>query len=87
VQGIDMFARVSPDQKRRVILALKARGHTVGFIGDGINDAPAIHAADAGLSVEGATNVARAAADLILLALDLGVLADGVEEGRPPMPM
>ena len=82
VQDVDMFARVSPDQKRRVILALKARGHTVGFIGDGINDAPAIHAADAGLSVEGATDVARAAADLILLAPDLGVLADGVEEGR-----
>lgn len=82
VQDVDMYARVSPDQKRRVILALKARGHTVGFIGDGINDAPAIHAADAGLSVEGATDVARAAADLILLAPDLGVLADGVEEGR-----
>jgi Mg2+-importing ATPase len=79
---IDLFARVSPEQKRRVIMALKARGHTVGFIGDGINDAPAIHAADAGLSVEGATEVARAAADLILLAPDLGVLADGVEEGR-----
>ncbi|WP_439548998.1 HAD-IC family P-type ATPase [Falsiroseomonas sp.] len=82
VEEVDLYARVSPDQKRRVILALKARGHTVGFIGDGINDAPAIHAADAGLSVEGATEVARAAADLILLAPDLGVLADGVEEGR-----
>jgi len=82
VEAVDLYARVSPDQKRRVILALKARGHTVGFIGDGINDAPAIHAADAGLSVEGATEVARGAADLILLAPDLGVLADGVEEGR-----
>lgn len=82
VQFVDLYARVSPDQKRRVILALKAHGHTVGFIGDGINDAPAIHAADAGLSVEGATEVARAAADLILLAPDLGVLAEGVEEGR-----
>jgi Mg2+-importing ATPase len=82
VQEVDLYARVSPDQKRRVILALKAHGHTVGFIGDGINDAPAIHAADAGLSVEGATEVARAAADLILLAPDLGVLAEGVEEGR-----
>lgn len=81
-QEVDLYARVSPDQKRRVILALKAHGHTVGFIGDGINDAPAIHAADAGLSVEGATEVARAAADLILLAPDLGVLAEGVEEGR-----
>lgn len=82
VLDVDLYARVSPDQKRRVILALKAHGHTVGFIGDGINDAPAIHAADAGLSVEGATEVARAAADLILLAPDLGVLAEGVEEGR-----
>ncbi|MDB5373245.1 MAG: hypothetical protein JWP04_1887, partial [Belnapia sp.] len=82
VEDVDLYARVSPDQKRRVILALKAHGHTVGFIGDGINDAPAIHAADAGISVEGATEVARAAADLILLAPDLGVLADGVEEGR-----
>ena len=82
VERVDLYARVSPEQKRRVILALKARGHTVGFIGDGINDAPAIHAADAGISVEGATEVARAAADLILLAPDLGVLADGVAEGR-----
>ncbi|MBX6376164.1 MAG: HAD-IC family P-type ATPase, partial [Acetobacteraceae bacterium] len=82
VEECDLFARVSPDQKRRVILALKARGHTVGYIGDGINDAPAINAADAGISVEGATEVARSAADLILLAPDLGVLADGVEEGR-----
>jgi Mg2+-importing ATPase len=57
-------------------------GHTVGFLGDGINDAPAIRAADAGISVESATDVARAAADLVLLAPDLGVLADGVEEGR-----
>lgn len=82
VQEVDLYARVSPDQKRRVILALKALGHTVGFIGDGINDAPAIHAADAGLSVQDATEVARAAADLILLAPDLSVLAEGVEEGR-----
>ncbi|WP_135467862.1 magnesium-translocating P-type ATPase [Crenalkalicoccus roseus] len=82
VQRTDLFARVSPDQKTRIIRALQARGHTVGFLGDGINDAPAIRAADAGLSVEGATDVARAAADLILLAPDLGVVADGVAEGR-----
>ncbi|WP_240046723.1 magnesium-translocating P-type ATPase [Paracraurococcus ruber] len=82
VEQVDLYARVSPDQKRRILLALKARGHTVGFIGDGINDAPAIHAADAGISVQEATEVARAAADLILLAPDLGVLAEGVEEGR-----
>lgn len=82
VEEVDLYARVSPDQKRRILLALKARGHTVGFIGDGINDAPAIHAADAGISVQEATEVARAAADLILLAPDLGVLAEGVQEGR-----
>ena len=82
VEQVDLFARVSPDQKTRIIHALQARGHTVGFIGDGVNDAPAIHAAEVGLSVEGATDVARAAADMIMLAPDLGVLADGVEEGR-----
>ncbi|MHB2169995.1 magnesium-translocating P-type ATPase [Alsobacter sp. R-9] len=81
-QSVDLYARVSPDQKMRVIRALRARGHTIGFMGDGINDAPAIKAADCGLSVDGATDVARAAADLILLEPDLGVLADGVEEGR-----
>jgi Mg2+-importing ATPase len=81
-QRIDLFARVSPDQKTRIIRALQARGHRVGFIGDGINDAPAIRAADAGLAVDSATDVARAAADLILLAPDLGVVADGVAEGR-----
>ena len=73
---------MSPDQKTRIIRALQARGHTVGFLGDGVNDAPAIHAAEVGFSVEGATDVARGAADMILLAQDLGVLADGVEEGR-----
>jgi len=78
----DLFARVSPDQKTRIIRALQARGHVVGFIGDGVNDAPAIHAAEVGLSVDGATDIARNAADMILLAPDLGVLADGVEEGR-----
>ena len=78
----DLFARVSPDQKTRIIRALRAGGRTVGFIGDGINDAPALHAADVGLAVEGATEVARAAADMIMLEADLGVVADGVEEGR-----
>jgi Mg2+-importing ATPase len=82
VETADVFARVSPDQKTRIIRALQARGHTVGFIGDGVNDAPAIRAAEVGISVEGATDVARAAADMILLAPDLGVLAEGVEEGR-----
>jgi len=78
----DLFARVSPDQKSRIVRAQRRRGHTVGFLGDGINDAPAIHAADVGLSVEGGADVARETADIILLASDLGVLADGVVEGR-----
>lgn len=82
VEGVDLFARVTPDQKTRIVRALKARGHTVGFLGDGINDAPAIRAADVGLSVDGATDVAREAADMILLAPDLNVLADGVAQGR-----
>lgn len=82
VDRTDLFARVTPDQKTRIIRALQARGHVVGFLGDGVNDAPAIHAAEVGLSVEGATDVARSAADMILLAPDLGVVADGVVEGR-----
>ncbi|MEO7689259.1 MAG: magnesium-translocating P-type ATPase [Sphingomonas sp.] len=82
IEQVDLFARVSPDQKTRIVRALQARGHVVGFIGDGINDAPAIRAADVGLSVEGATDVAREAADMILLDTDLGVLTDGVAEGR-----
>jgi Mg2+-importing ATPase len=82
VQEADIFARVSPDQKSRIVRALSRGAHTVGFLGDGINDAPAIHAADIGLSVDGGTNVAREAADIILLAPDLGVLAEGVAEGR-----
>lgn len=82
VGGVDLFARIAPEQKARIINALKKRGHAVGFLGDGVNDAPAIHAADCGLSVDGASDVARAAADMILLAPDLSVLADGVAEGR-----
>ena len=82
VEQVDLFARVDPDQKKRIIDALRKRGHVTGFLGDGINDAPAIHAAHVGLSVEGATDVARAAADMILLASDLNVLAEGVREGR-----
>ena len=85
-KGISLFARVDPEQKKRVIEALRQRGHIVGFLGDGVNDAPAIHAAHVGLSVEGATEVARAAADMILLAADLSVLADGVREGRRTLP-
>lgn len=82
VDDTDLFARVDPDQKRRIVRALRLRGHVVGFLGDGVNDAPAIHAAHVGLSVSGATEVARAAADMILLEQDLSVLDAGVREGR-----
>ncbi|MET4177322.1 Mg2+-importing ATPase [Bradyrhizobium sp. LA6.1] len=82
VDDIDLFARIDPDQKRRIIAALRHRNHVVGFMGDGVNDAPAIHTAHVGISVTGATEVARAAADMILLAPDLSVLAAGVREGR-----
>jgi Mg2+-importing ATPase len=82
VTKTDLFARVSPDQKTRIIRSLRAGGHTVGFVGDGINDAPALHAADVGLAVESATEVARAAADMIMLESDLHVVHDAVEEGR-----
>jgi Mg2+-importing ATPase len=77
-----LFCRVTPAQKNRVILALKRRNHVTGFMGDGINDASALHAADVGISVDSAVDVAKAAADLILLERDLGVLRDGVVEGR-----
>ncbi len=78
----DVFARLSPDQKVRIVRALRERGEIVGFMGDGVNDGPGIKAADVGLSVDGATGVARAAADMILMDADLAVVADGVEEGR-----
>jgi Mg2+-importing ATPase len=77
-----LFARVSPQQKLRIILALKSRGHVVGYIGDGINDAPSLHAADVGISVAGAVDVARDAADIILLDRGLAVLHTGIIEGR-----
>jgi P-type Mg2+ transporter len=78
----NLFCRVAPAQKNRVILALKRRGHVVGYLGDGINDAPSLHSADVGISVDGAVDVAKAAADMILLEQDLGVLHAGVLEGR-----
>jgi Mg2+-importing ATPase len=78
----NLFCRVTPAQKARIIRALRRRGHVVGYLGDGINDAPSLHAADAGLSVEGAVDVAKEAASMILLRNDLNVLADGVREGR-----
>jgi Mg2+-importing ATPase len=77
-----VFARVSPAQKNRVILALKARRHVVGYMGDGINDAPSLHTADVGISVAGATDIARDAADIILLQPGLRVLLSGILEGR-----
>jgi Mg2+-importing ATPase len=77
-----VFARVSPAQKNRIILALKSRNHVVGFLGDGINDAPSIHTADVGVSVATAVDVAKDAADIILLERDLNVLHAGILEGR-----
>jgi Mg2+-importing ATPase len=77
-----LFARVSPAHKQRIIRALQARRHTVGFLGDGINDAPALHTADVGISVDSAVDIAKASADMILLEKSLRVLDEGVLEGR-----
>jgi len=82
VQDADVFAEVDPGQKERIILALKRAGHVVGFLGDGVNDAPAMHAADTSLSVEAAVDVAREAADFVLLERGLDVIRRGVEAGR-----
>ena len=81
-EQVNLFCRVTPAQKNRIILALKQRGHVVGYLGDGINDAPSLHSADVGLSVDSAVDVAKEAASLILLEHDLGVLHEGVIEGR-----
>jgi Mg2+-importing ATPase len=77
-----LFAEVDPNQKERIILALKKTGHVVGYMGDGINDAPALHAADVGLSVDTAVDVAKDAADFVLLKKDLAILRQGIDEGR-----
>jgi len=77
-----VFARISPAQKSRILMALKHDGHAVGFMGDGINDAPSLHAADVGISVSSAADVAREAADVILVEPGLRVLHDGIIEGR-----
>jgi Mg2+-importing ATPase len=82
VETANLFCRVNPAQKDRVIQALKARGHVVGYLGDGINDAPSLHSADVGLSVDSAVDVAKEAADMILMKHDLHVLHAGVLEGR-----
>ncbi|HET7910391.1 MAG TPA: magnesium-translocating P-type ATPase [Nitrospira sp.] len=78
----DLFVEVDPQQKERIVRALQRAGHAVGFLGDGINDAPALHAADVGISVQEAVDVARESADIVLLQRDLGVLKRGVEDGR-----
>ncbi len=82
VEQTSVFARVSPAQKNRIILALKHRSHVVGYLGDGINDAPSLHAADVGISVYTAVDVAKDAADIILLERSLKVLHEGIIEGR-----
>jgi Mg2+-importing ATPase len=81
-QTTDLFAEIDPQQKERIVHALQRTGHAVGFLGDGINDAPALHAADVGITVDGAVDVARASADIVLLKPDLDVLRQGVEDGR-----
>ena len=82
VETATVFAKLSPLDKERVVRALRANGHVVGFLGDGINDAPALHAADIGISVDSAADIAKETADIILLEKSLTVLADGVREGR-----
>ncbi|MGD1046386.1 MAG: magnesium-translocating P-type ATPase [Bacteroidota bacterium] len=82
VADADVFAEIEPNQKERIILALRKAGNVVGYMGDGINDASALHASDVGISVDGAADVAKDAADIVLLEKDLGVLVQGVREGR-----
>lgn len=82
VGEVDVFAEVEPSQKERILLAVRRAGNVVGYLGDGINDGPALHVADVGISVASAVDVAREAADIVLLERDLGVLAKGVREGR-----
>ena len=81
-ENVGVFARVSPMQKHRILMALKQRGHVVGFLGDGINDAPSLHAADVGISVSSAVDIAKDAAEIILLHRSLGTLHAGILEGR-----
>ena len=82
VEGTNLFAEVDPNPKERIILAVKKRRHVVGYMGDGINDAPALHTADVGISVDTAVDVAKEAADLVLLKQDLAVLHQGIVQGR-----
>ncbi len=82
VKTCDLFAKLSPSQKERVVKTFQAAGHTVGYMGDGINDAPPLHQADVGISVDSAVDIAKETADIILLKKDLMVLEEGVVEGR-----
>jgi Mg2+-importing ATPase len=82
VMNVDIFAEIEPNQKERIIISLRKAGNVVGYMGDGINDASALHAADVGISVNTAADVAKDAADIVLLENDLGVLVEGVKEGR-----
>ncbi|GBD39740.1 Magnesium-transporting ATPase, P-type 1 [bacterium HR37] len=79
---VDVFAEVEPNQKEQIIRALRKSGNVVGYLGDGINDTSALHTADVGISVDSAVDVAKEAADIVLLKMDLGVLVEGVREGR-----
>jgi len=82
ISSINVFAEIEPNQKERIIIAMKKAGNVVGYMGDGINDASALHAADVGISVDTAADVAKDAADIVLLEKDLSVLIEGVREGR-----
>ena len=82
IKDVDIFAEIEPNQKEQIILALRKSGNVVGYMGDGINDTPALHAADASISVDTATDIVKEAADFLLLEKDLMVLAKGIEEGR-----
>jgi P-type Mg2+ transporter len=82
VEGVNVFAKITPEHKLRIIKALGAKGHTVSFLGDGVNDAPALRVADVGISVDSAVDIAKEAADIILMQKNLNVLSEGIIEGR-----
>lgn len=82
VEEVDVFARLTPIQKERIVLTLKENGHVVGYMGDGVNDAPSLSDADVGISVNSATDIAKEASDILLLEKSLNVVYDGVIEGR-----
>ncbi len=81
-RSTDAFAEIDPQQKERIVRALQGRGHAVAFLGDGINDAPALHVADVGISVDNAVDVARDSADIVLMEKNIGILRNGVVDGR-----